>query len=335
MKLHLTVILTLFLSFSLFAQSASQASEGTGAVEEILKLNSQVVKLYSEKRFDEALVIAKKIWDIAAANNLISDGRVLPAIRNLGELHLAKGKESEAISVFQIVSDQYEKMGDKGRTELEKVMSRLAAAYISKKDFKNAESQYLKLKNLTETAYGEKSRQSANAYLQLANLYNLQKKGKEAEEFYLKAILINDAVLSKKEQETRQDVDTYKCWVFHREYQRNALKGAMDLFKDLDKKRGIQEDNNKSQGVINGKALRLIQPVYPQSAKAKRASGFAVVRVDIDEQGNVTNAKTFCGYLDFVKEVEEAALKSKFTPTLVKGVPVKVTGEIVYNFVAQ
>jgi TonB family protein len=294
-----------------------------------------VVRLFSEKKYDEALAFSKNAWDIAARNNLISNAKVLPALRNLAEIHLVKGKESEAINVLQIVTNEYEKMGDKGKAELEKVISRLAFAYASKKDFKNAEAQYLKLKSLTEAAYGEKSRQSADVNFTLANIYNLQNKEAEAEAYYLKAILTNDEILSKKEKETREDVDIYECFVFHQEYKKTGLKDTNGLFKEFYKKRGIPEDRNLSLGVVNGKAVNLFVPKYPESAKAKRAAGFAIVKVDIDEQGSITKAKATCGFLDFVEAVEGAALKSKFSPTLMNGQPVKVTGYIVYKFVAR
>ena len=61
-----------------------------------------------------------------------------------------------------------------------------------------------------------------------------------------------------------------------------------------------------------------------------------MVRVQIDEAGNVTRTKAICSGDDDLRIVsEEAARKSKFTPTFLDGEAVKVTGIIVYNFVAQ
>ena len=86
-------------------------------------------------------------------------------------------------------------------------------------------------------------------------------------------------------------------------------------------------------GIINGKAISLAKPYYPRSAG--RASGFALVKVTINESGDVIEAKATCGILEFVEAVEEAAKKSKFSPTILKGQPVKVTGIIVYNFIGR
>lgn len=90
-----------------------------------------------------------------------------------------------------------------------------------------------------------------------------------------------------------------------------------------------------SLGVINGKASRLVTPPYPPAAKAVRAAGAVNVSVSIDESGNVVSASAVSGHPLLRQAAESAARQSKFTPTVLSGQPVKVTGIIVYNFVAQ
>lgn len=90
-----------------------------------------------------------------------------------------------------------------------------------------------------------------------------------------------------------------------------------------------------SGGVINGKASRLVQPPYPPAAKAVRAAGAVNVQVVIDESGNVISASAVSGHPLLRPAAVAAARASKFSPTLLSGQPVKVSGVIVYNFVAQ
>ncbi len=90
-----------------------------------------------------------------------------------------------------------------------------------------------------------------------------------------------------------------------------------------------------SGGVINGKASRLVQPPYPPAAKAVHASGTVNVQVLIDESGNVVSASATSGNPLLRAAAVQAARSSKFTPTQLSGQPVKVSGIIVYNFVAQ
>lgn len=90
-----------------------------------------------------------------------------------------------------------------------------------------------------------------------------------------------------------------------------------------------------SGGVLNGKATRLVQPAYPAIAKAARASGQVRVQVLIDENGNVVSASPVSGHPLLQSSAAAAARASKFSPTLLSGQPVKVSGIIIYNFVAQ
>lgn len=90
-----------------------------------------------------------------------------------------------------------------------------------------------------------------------------------------------------------------------------------------------------SGGVVNGKAVNLVRPPYPPAAKAVRASGAVNVQVTIDENGNVISASAVSGHALLKAAAEQAARASKFSPTMLSGQKVKVTGVIVYNFTAQ
>lgn len=116
-----------------------------------------------------------------------------------------------------------------------------------------------------------------------------------------------------------------------------------------------QETNPKTinGGVVNGKAISLPKPEYPDEAKKANVGGAVTVQVIIDEQGNVISAKTVSGNQSVAgndgretvveenaerqllyEAAENAAKQAKFSPTLLDGNPVQVKGVIVYNFVA-
>jgi len=90
-----------------------------------------------------------------------------------------------------------------------------------------------------------------------------------------------------------------------------------------------------SGGVLNGKALSLPKPPYPPIARAAHASGTVVVQVLIDENGNVVSAHAVSGHPLLQAVAVQAARSARFSPTKLSGQPVKVTGVIQYNFVAQ
>ena len=90
-----------------------------------------------------------------------------------------------------------------------------------------------------------------------------------------------------------------------------------------------------SGGVLNGKAINLPKPTYPPIARAAHAAGTVVVQVLIDENGNVVSAHAVSGHPLLQAAAVGAARSAKFSPTKLSGQPVKVTGVIQYNFVAQ
>ncbi len=90
-----------------------------------------------------------------------------------------------------------------------------------------------------------------------------------------------------------------------------------------------------SGGVLNGKALSLPKPQYPQIAKTARASGTVVVQVLIDENGSVVSASAVSGPPLLRAAAVQAARGARFSPTKLSGQPVKVSGVINFNFTLQ
>ena len=87
-----------------------------------------------------------------------------------------------------------------------------------------------------------------------------------------------------------------------------------------------------SGGVMTGKATHLPKPVYSAAAKAVGAQGSVTVQILVDETGKVVSAKAANGHILLRQAAVDAALKARFGPTTLTGVPVKVTGIINYNF---
>jgi len=87
-----------------------------------------------------------------------------------------------------------------------------------------------------------------------------------------------------------------------------------------------------SGGVLNGKAIALPKPAYPPIARSARAAGTVVVQVTIDETGKVISARAVSGHPLLQAAAVQAAYGARFSPTQLSGQPVKVTGQINYNF---
>ena len=82
-------------------------------------------------------------------------------------------------------------------------------------------------------------------------------------------------------------------------------------------------------GMLNGKAIYLPVPEVP----AGDASGVVLVAVMVDEQGAVVEARAVSGPQHLHAAAVAAARLARFSPTLLMGEPVRVTGTLSYNFV--
>ncbi|HEU4510156.1 MAG TPA: TonB family protein [Pyrinomonadaceae bacterium] len=87
-----------------------------------------------------------------------------------------------------------------------------------------------------------------------------------------------------------------------------------------------------SGGVLNGTAMSLPQPAYPDAARRMRTAGTVTVEVVLDETGKVVSATATSGPAILREPAVQAALKARFSPTKLSGQPVKVSGTINYKF---
>jgi TonB family protein len=86
--------------------------------------------------------------------------------------------------------------------------------------------------------------------------------------------------------------------------------------------------------ILNGRAISLPEPEYPEAALATGAQGVVRVRVLIDEDGNVISASAMSGAPVLKAAAVKAAKGAKFRTTIFSGQPVKVSGNLVYKFTA-
>jgi TonB family protein len=87
-----------------------------------------------------------------------------------------------------------------------------------------------------------------------------------------------------------------------------------------------------SGGVLNGRALNLPAPIYPESARRMHIGGLVEVEVVVDENGKVLSARALAGPAALRDVAVQAAYRARFSPTKLSGQPVKISGKINYNF---
>jgi len=146
---------------------------------------------------------------------------------------------------------------------------------------------------------------------------------------YQQAIRIGEKSGGKDNSELLKALQSYVIVLFAQNKTDEGAQVQKRIVELLGEK-GIVEG-----GVLNGKAVRLVQPPYPPLARQDHASGQVWVRCLIDETGKVISASAVAGHILLRSVSVEAAKLARFSPTMVNGRPEKVSGIITYNFVAQ
>jgi protein TonB len=87
-----------------------------------------------------------------------------------------------------------------------------------------------------------------------------------------------------------------------------------------------------SGGILNGRAIDLPVPIYKVSARRSGDEGTVSVKVLIDVTGKVIWADAVSGPFALRGAAVEAARRARFSPTLLSGQPIRLTGVINYQF---
>jgi outer membrane biosynthesis protein TonB len=108
-----------------------------------------------------------------------------------------------------------------------------------------------------------------------------------------------------------------------------AEPGAPNVTNNQEPNQGQQKRGPISGGMLNSKALYLPVPEVPSG----EAGGVVLVAIVVDEQGAVVEARATSGPAHLRAAAVNAARLAKFSPTMLMGEPVKVSGTLRYNFV--
>lgn len=87
-----------------------------------------------------------------------------------------------------------------------------------------------------------------------------------------------------------------------------------------------------TSNVLQGKAITRLTPPYPPLARQIRLQGDVSIEVMISPEGRIESARVVSGHPMFAQAAREAALGWRFGPTILNGVPVRVTGVIIFVF---
>lgn len=355
LKSMLKSILTLFiLSLALLSPVMAQSEAA-----EADRLNAQVLKLYSEGKYEEALPVAKRVLELREKALGGEDLKVAYALANLGNIHARSGNDKEADPLFARALAVAEKRGQ-GETDFAADLNtQLGLLRFDAGKFKEAEPYLQRALEVKEKVHGAENARLVPPLLNLSDLNFLRQQRETAYALLGRALTILGRQPYAKDLGTAKRLKSYFCPLMGlgagdtKELTKQLGKVVRRLEepekaaqydkeeKELEARAaaGVAETKDKkwvvAGGVLNGHAISKPAPEYPVAAKNSGVSGTVVVEILVDELGKVVKAEPLCGHPLLAKAASEAALRARFSPTTLSGMPVKVSGVITYNFVLQ
>jgi TonB family protein len=83
---------------------------------------------------------------------------------------------------------------------------------------------------------------------------------------------------------------------------------------------------------LQSRAITMVKPVYPPTAKKMRATGPVEVEITISELGLVIEAKAISGHIALRSAAVETARKWVFKPAMLNGAPIRVKSVLTFVF---
>ena len=319
----------LVIATCVFANSFTSPQEPP-ELKEATTLADSSIKLFNQGKYDQAIQIAKRALQIREKLLPRTDPRVVDSLSNLGEFYISTQDYKAAIEVFRrILLSQEERFGLE-HVNVANTLDRLANLYTAAGNFREAEAAYKRALALREKGFGANSLQVAQTHFVLAEFYRARSDAENALANYRRALTIFGRVSGISSPDWERVRDGFYCLGYKIQ--------KLDVQKEIDevyRQVGVPTPDSErdTSSVLNGRALTLPKPEYPDAARERNLAGMVVVKVEIDERGNVIKARDMCQGPPFLSEAAvAAALTARFTPTKLSGMPIKVIGVIQYNF---
>jgi TonB family protein len=351
-----SILALIILTLATLNVSAQQGA-GKGEAAEADRLNAQVLKLYQEGKYEEALPVAKRVLELRERALGGEDLRVAHALANLGNIYARMGVPKEAEPLFTRALAVAEKRGAAETDFAADLNTQLGLIRLEAGRYKEGEPFLRRVLEIKEKVYGAESVRVVTPLLNLADVSFLRQQPEEAHALLGRALSILGRQPFVKDAMTAKRLKNYYCplmglgagdtkeltgqlskIIWKLEEPEQAAQYEKEQQERAARGEGAEKKGQKvvvEGAVLNGHAISKPQPDYPLAAKTHGASGPVVVEIVVGETGKVIKAEALCGHPLLKGVAVEAALKARFTPTTLSGMPVKVSGIITYNFVLQ
>jgi CHAT domain-containing protein/tetratricopeptide (TPR) repeat protein len=164
---------------------------------EAKQLNQQVIKLYNQGKYKEAIPLAQRVLAIREKILGKNHPSVANSLNNLALLYDSQGEYSLVESLYKRALFIYENALGKDNPSITNSLNNLAAFYVFQGKYTQAEPLFQRALAINEKNRGKDHPDVATSLNNLAFLYDSQRKYAEAELLYQRALSIYEKSLGK------------------------------------------------------------------------------------------------------------------------------------------
>lgn len=345
----LILLLILLAARGAFAQGEPQQADEVG------RLSRQVNELFSQRRYEEALRLARGAVEAGERLYGRDDLRIAPPLTNLAILSLVRGQYDAAEPAFKRVVELYEQKSGPDDPRLSVVLMPYGWLSYARRDAKRAEALFKRAVAVQEKTYGADNAEVAPYLSALADFYQARDDYEKADALYRRAAALLEKTagvsplltLATLERHLCLQINSSKLKEANRTLERlSKLKPPAEGSDSLPPKKagGDEQITYGSQttagetiqhgfaGSMNELLVSKPLPAYPNDALRARVGGTVVVRVLVDEEGKVLRATPMCSYPSLMEAARKSALSARFRPAESGGKTLKVNGYVFYHF---
>jgi TonB family protein len=297
------------------------------------EMESKVMNLYRGGQIKEALAAAKRTVELRAASHEV-DAAAVRSLYNLATIYRQVLEFDAALKTFQKALEMNEVVAPGSRSTAT-ILEMIGGLHHLKHDDQAAIDSYKKALSISEQASAQQPVDTIGLVLRLGLLYTATGERAEADRLLDRFNGYKPRLSEEQRQQFDVELQEFAC-----ELRSAGNASDADRIESQMSTVTVPGNSNDKQSVnqpgeINGRATYLGVPPYPAVARSAGASGKVKVRVIIDESGTPVFACILSGHPLLHAAAKNAALESRFTPTLRNGKAVRVAGTITFNFVAQ
>jgi tetratricopeptide (TPR) repeat protein len=154
----------------------------------IQELNQQVLQLYNEGRFNEAILVAEQALTLAKSLHPGDHPDVATSLNNLASLYKSQGLYPEAEPLYQQALEMFQRLFPGDHAAVAISLNNLAALYDSQGHYSKAESFFQQVLGMRQRLFTDDHPDVATSLNNLAYLYYSQGHYQEAEPLYQQAL---------------------------------------------------------------------------------------------------------------------------------------------------